>query len=202
MHNYLNCPSRQLPDLEPMFRPILSFWFDIFIHVITRLKLNMNPYVPEYVFFAQWIPISKSTVAAVYGLVNPWKIALQRNASYEGLLKTNSAILLRPSPCCQIMPFNINTVIIYRVFATFLMSTQTTLKFLRRETTSPYHEGDHRTIPTSFLNIHLPAILMFTRGIGFWPIAITVAAMKNPSEYTISSWRLFFGTENSLPFIS
>ena len=50
MHNYLNCPSRQLPDLEPMFRPILSFWFDIFIHVITRLKLNMNPYVPEYVF--------------------------------------------------------------------------------------------------------------------------------------------------------
>ena len=72
MHNYLNCPSRQLPDLEPMFRPILSFWFDIFIHVITRLKLNMNPYVPEDVFFAQWIPISKSAVAAVYGLVNPW----------------------------------------------------------------------------------------------------------------------------------
>ena len=52
-------------------------------------------------------------------------------------------------------------------------SAQTTLGKLYVDISSPYGYGSI-PIHTIFrgMNIHLPAILMFTRGIGFWPIPI------------------------------
>ena len=56
MHNYLNCPSRQLPDLEPMFRPILSFdliysymlspgWKWTWIHMCPNMFFLLNGFL-------------------------------------------------------------------------------------------------------------------------------------------------------------
>lgn len=51
-------------------------------------------------------------------------------------------------------------------------------QILATQTTSPYHEGVHRTIPKSFLIVE-----------------ITVAAMKNPSDYTIYHGDFFWDRE-------